>query len=237
MTSHITVSASQTSSTATGFSTPSSDDSSSSGGFGAILDAIGSFGKSIIDRGSQTTASTTPHPGFVHLGSADATIATDANGSADALAKVLQDATANASVSAPLAATADVDATADATDTTSGTPPKLLRELVDSLAELQKAQQDGTPVDQDLLKRVKKAIDAIANFLTTQQPIQAAAADPASGADASSPATISSTTVGCWRNSASSIARSASVSCKSSMRPAPWRTYRRSPADTTAICP
>lgn len=188
MTSHITVSASQTSSTTTGFATPSSSDSASSGGFGAILDAIGSFGKSIVDGGSQTAAAATPHPGFVHLDSTGATTASDA-ANADALAKALQNAAANASVSAPLAATAATDATAGATDTTSGTPPKLLQELVDSLAELQKAQQDGTPVDQDLLKRVKKAVDAISNFLATQQPIQGVATDPTTSPDASSSTT------------------------------------------------
>jgi len=195
VTSHITVSTSQTGSTASGFTTPSSGDSAS-GGFGAILDAIGSFGKSIVDGATPTTAPTTPHPGFVHLDSSGAaTSASQATTSADAIAKAAQDASTNATVSAPLAATATTDATADATDTTSGTPPKLLAELVNSLADLQKAEQDGTPVDQDLLKRVKKAIDAISNFLATQQPIQAAT-DPASGADASSPATATTAASG-----------------------------------------
>ena len=85
------------------------------------------------------------------------------------------DAAATDTTTTPLAATdaAAVDATASTpadTSTSTTIQPKLMADLVDSLTALQKAQSSGQPVGDDLLKRVKKAVDALAGFLAAQQP-------------------------------------------------------------------
>jgi flagellar hook-length control protein FliK len=78
----------------------------------------------------------------------------------------------DATVTTPLA---NVDATAATTIADPGAAtaiqPKLLGELVDSLTALDKAQSSGQPVADDLLKRVKKAVDALSGFLATQQSV------------------------------------------------------------------
>ena len=45
-----------------------------------------------------------------------------------------------------------------------------MKDLVDALAQLQKTLQSGETPSDDLLKRVKKAVDAVANVLAAQAP-------------------------------------------------------------------
>ena len=221
VTSHITVSTSQTTGTATGLSSSGKTTGDNSlGAFGAVLDAVQSVASAaatsvagLVPSNKTPTATTAIAPtpkvtGFIELpeGAGNAIVAeaassataaanaasgaataaagaaanlasatsSDSDNLLAALEKLLGSSTSGTATdtteSAPLAATADVPATDDSTPTTAGTPPALLKELVSSLKALEKAKQSGQPISADLLKRVKKAIDALSNFLAVQQP-------------------------------------------------------------------
>jgi flagellar hook-length control protein FliK len=98
-----------------------------------------------------------------------------------ALAKLGQAATAatgETNLAIPLQATTAADP-AVTDPATTDTKSQLMAGLIASLSELDKAVKSGQPVDQDLLKRVKQSVDALANFLAAQQPAVQTPATPA----------------------------------------------------------
>ena len=197
MTSHITVSAATAATGPTGLaSAGKSQESGPLGGFGAILDGLqaaasGSTPGAAPDATSSQPPAANAGTGFVQMNgdASSAASASSENGPSilDLIARLLGEGfagtEANASAAVPLdatVATADTASVEASTDTGAGTPPKLLKDVIEALKAIDKAQQGGGPITDDMLKKAKKAIDALAGFLAAQQPVTAAA--PAAGA-------------------------------------------------------
>lgn len=149
--SHISVSVTPAGTNPTGFSPATSvGKPGGKSGFAALLAAVGDSGGA----------------------------AGDAARKLESLLQPASDGTTNLAV--PLSATADPAGTgaangATATDAagsaaTSAAAAGAMKDLVDALAELQKTLQSGEAPSDDLLKRVKKAVDAVANVLAVQAP-------------------------------------------------------------------
>lgn len=76
----------------------------------------------------------------------------------------------DATDAAPPVSTDIADTAPEPAHPTPPVQPKLLSDLVVALNALDKAQRSGEPVDDELLKRVKQAVDAMSGFLATLQP-------------------------------------------------------------------
>ncbi|MDR3473990.1 MAG: flagellar hook-length control protein FliK [Devosia sp.] len=179
MTSHITVSSGSAAQSSTALSSGTKSTSSGPlGAFSAILDALAG-----ASSGTQTTA-TTATTGFIQgTAASSSSTPSDSTGTGsilDLIEKLLG--------STSSATAADTTTAAAATATDAGTPPKLLKDALNLLKHLSDAEQSGQPVDQDLLKKAKKAIDALQAYLTAQQPV-ATTDTTAAGGDASTAAT------------------------------------------------
>jgi len=215
VTSHISVTAATSTTTPTGLSSSGkSQDSGPLGMFGAILDNLANVGKTTAATAANTDSATTTaalSTGFVQPGaessaSTTATSSTTASGGVPSILDLIEkllggkgngdgkaaDGTAatggEGTSTVPLTATAAVDATtAIDASADAGTPPKLLKDVIDSLKAIDKAEQTGEPVTDDMLKKAKKAIDALSNFLAAQQPtpIVGTPASPTDGTDSS----------------------------------------------------
>jgi len=200
VTSHITVSAPTGNTAATGLSTPKTA-GSPLGVFGAILDSLAGGGKAAPNSSTASgNAQTATKTGFT---TATATTSTSTGSGTPSILELLERllhlnapanqpaATTNSpaaetaqldTATAPLEATAGTDpstgaGTTDSTD--AGTPPKLLKNVLEALKQIDKAEQSGEPVGDDLLKKAKKAIDALQAFLAGQPaaaPVAATAA-------------------------------------------------------------
>jgi flagellar hook-length control protein FliK len=125
--------------------------------FGAILSAL--------QGGASSATSATKGTGFsaASAGTNGASTSSNTTNLLAAIEKLLGGAT-SPQVAAP---------PTDAAASDAGTPPKLMKDLVGALADLEKSQQNGDRPDEDLLKRLKKAIDAVASFLATQPQLSA----------------------------------------------------------------
>jgi flagellar hook-length control protein FliK len=217
VTSHlsVTISASDTSAAATGFSNAAKSGNTDSplGAFDAILDALGAaaigaasggllgaltkLAGSITAETPPAAAPTTPLTNTTAAAATNAAVmasltSTDASVltppvtddlaapvpvAADAIVPVplAPDPTVTVPLAADAAETPPVttDTTGAATEPAKPTPPvqpKLLSDLVTALNALNKAQRSGEPVDDDMLKRVKQAVDAMSGFLVALQP-------------------------------------------------------------------
>ena len=190
VTSHISVSSSSAPQGSTGLS--NSGKAGSSGGlgaFGAILD-------SLAGAGTGTASASTATTGFTQdTGSSSTSTGTTGSDSGiatilDLIEKLLGQSTGATALNTTqtdaatgTAAAADANAASAANGTSdAGTPPKLLKDVLDALKKLSDAQQSGQPVDDNLLKKAKQAIDALQAYLAGQQPlattVAAATPDP-----------------------------------------------------------
>ena len=198
MTSHISVSSGSTAQGATGLSnTGQGKPSGGLGVFGAILDALA--GGTATTNSVTTSSTTTAMPDAAtaaQSASASASAAASSTNSdtgltaiLDLIAKLLGQSptsTTTGETNTALSSTAATDASATAGSTDAGTPPKLLKDVLEALKQLSDAQQSGQPAGDDLLKKAKKAIDALQAYLVAQQPVAPLApttVDPATASD------------------------------------------------------
>ncbi|HTJ56283.1 MAG TPA: flagellar hook-length control protein FliK [Devosiaceae bacterium] len=139
----------------------SNSDQSTGSGFGALLDMVGNIGNDVAGAIGKLTSTQQPatQTGFTRVAAPGTTNSSDA------------------------ASAAGTDADG------AGTPPRLLHDLVDSLTQLQDAENSGNPVDPALIKKAKNALDAISNFLSVQQPLGLAAQAPGAAPDAAAGST------------------------------------------------